>query len=211
MIRSLAWFCADHYGLYSPARESFTRPTPAAEELLAIVNRPVKYFSRMTRETKAGLCAASLVLRDLAPDGTLRQEVGLLAAGEDGCVPANQTYFHDYVTAGRSMGRGNLFIYTLPTSTLGELAIALALTGPTMYVHADRAPLATLLHQAMQLVADGEAEAILTLWSNAEASVCMLLQRDVPGMASIKLPESGSPLEIARAFYDKVSAEASRE
>ncbi|CAN5513314.1 hypothetical protein BH10PLA1_BH10PLA1_09170 [soil metagenome] len=211
MIRAVAWFCADHYGLYAPQRMSFARPAPKPDELLTIIGRPVKYFSRMTAETKASLCAASLALRDFAPDVSQLPEVGMLAAGDEGCISANQNYFRDYVSGGRSMGRGNLFIYTLPTSTLGEMAIALSLNGPTMYVHADQAPLATLMHQSRQLVADREADAILALWSGATASVCMVVQRELPGSPSITLPPDASPLELANAFHSRVTCKATAE
>ncbi len=203
MIRTVAWFCDSHYGLFNPDGESFTRPSPAgrSDELLSIIGRPVKYFSRMTLETRACLAAASLALRTLPAEVVAGNEIGVVSAGHDGCVSADQNYFHDYVSTGRTMGRGNLFIYTLPTSTLGEVAIGLSLSGPTMYTHADRNPLAELVRTAEGLLADGEAGAVLAIWTDLQASVCMTISAGTGG-ASESLPEV-LPLELAGFFRAK--------
>jgi len=42
--------------------------------------------------------------------------------------------FLDYVQAGRKLGRGSLFIYTLPSSPLAEAAIHFGLQGPVLYI-----------------------------------------------------------------------------
>ncbi len=203
MIHSVAWYCDSHYGLFNPAGESFTRPSPAGtwDELLGIISRPVKYFSRMTHETRACLAASSLALRTLPADVVASKEIGLVSAGHDGCVTADQNYFRDYVSSGRTMGRGNLFIYTLPTSTLGEVAIALSLSGPSMYLHADRNPLADLIRNAEQLVADGEAGAVLALWTDSQASVCLSITGGTGGVTQT-LPEV-LPRQLADQFRAK--------
>ncbi len=77
------------------------------------------------------------------------------------------------------MGRGNLFIYTLPTSTMGEVAIALELQGPSMYLHEARQPLSTLMEQAAHLIGDGEAAAMLALWNDEHAAVCLAIDGDL--------------------------------
>jgi len=204
MIHSIAWHTDAHYGLYTPGDGTFTRSTPPAtsDEMLSIIGRPVKYFSRMTPETKSCLTAASVALRSLAPE-TAAKEVGLVAAGNDGCVKADQNYFRDYVREGRSMGRGNLFIYTLPTSTLGEVAIALSLNGPSMFLHADSAPIQSLVHQAEQLLADGEAGVMLALWSDSQAAVCMTVT--LPNTPDpFDVPEL-SPRQVAEHFHRKAT------
>jgi len=205
MIRAIAWHCPDHYGVSAPMEESFARPTPpaSADELLSIIVRPVKYFSRMTPETKACLCAASLALRSRKTSLHAPEEIGIVSAGHDGCVQADRDYFRDYVASGRSMGRGNLFIYTLPTSTLGEVAIALSLTGPSMFLHSDQAPVASLHRQAEQLVSDGEASTMLALWSDHQASVCLLVTGDVEP-PSLSVAEV-SPRQWADLLREKVA------
>ena len=204
MIRAIGWSSKDHYGVFVPGGESFTRPAPASDEVISIVGRPVKYFSRMTTETKSCLCAASVALRSIGPKPP-HAEIGLVSAGAEGCIKADEAYFRDYVSSGRSMGRGNLFIYTLPTSTLGEVAIALSLTGPAMYLHADHSPLGSLIRQADQLIADGEAGIMLALWSDSEAAVCVTIEAgdaQSPPIALRELP----PLQLANQLRDKVQS-----
>jgi hypothetical protein len=226
VIHSAAWVTPHEHGLLAAAGESFARRALPGDALVALVGRPVKYLSRMTAETKACLAAAAIAMRTLpihhplaadravatADHGVAIQtlpaqlpagaEIGLLAAGENGCLDADRAYFRDYVESGRSMGRGNLFIYTLPTSTLGELAIALSLTGPSIYAHADRAPIASLVQQAQQMIADGEAGAMLAVWSDAQAAVCLAIAR--PGQGEpLAIPE-GSPADTARWLRSRV-------
>ncbi len=207
MIRSLAWYCDTHYGVYASRGRSFAKPAPPADELLSLIGRPVKYFSRMTGETKSCLAAASLALREMSPPNAVGDEIGLLSAGAEGCVQANEKYFTDYVTSGRTMGRGNLFIYTLPTSTLCEVAIALALAGPAMYVHADASPLLTLTRTAEQLLTDREADGMLALWSDSRAAVCISLTAGPPvdPFTVNFTPEELAPLPLAERLFAMVS------
>ena len=76
---------------------------------------------------------------------------------------------------GRTLGRGNLFIYTLATSALGEVAIGLSLTGPSMFIQDDARPVTAMLRHGEQMVADGEAGGMLALWSDSSAAVCLAI------------------------------------
>jgi hypothetical protein len=129
-------------------------------------------------------------------------EIGIVSAGSDGCLAANQEYFRDYVACGRTLGRGNLFIYTLATSVLGEVAIVLSLTGPSLFIHDDVRPLPSLARHAQRLVADGEAAGMLALWSDPHAAVCMAIDAG-PGEENISALLSrpdATPLQLARQF-----------
>src|SRR5208282_291243 len=66
MIRAASWFCADHCGVHAPIGGSFEQRSPAfstTAEIPALVGRPVKYYARMTPETRCCLFAASLALK----------------------------------------------------------------------------------------------------------------------------------------------------
>jgi hypothetical protein len=195
MIRAASWFCAEHCGVYAPQGSSQQLTPPG--DCLALVARPVKYFSRMTEEARACLCAASLALRGAQwPDGI---EIGTLSAGQQGVVRANQEYFRDYVANGRSLGRGNLFIYTLPTSALGEVAIALNLCGPCLFWQSEVQPIASMIHQAQRLCSDGEADAMLVFWSDAHAAICLAVDTS-QGPAFPELSNETEPLELCAQF-----------
>jgi 3-oxoacyl-(acyl-carrier-protein) synthase len=195
--------CSEHCGVITrqPA-SSWQRPSSnytSPDDLARLIGRPVKYATRMTSETRGGLVAAALVVK-AAGWSTDEREVGLLAAGEDGSIHANERYFRDYVTSGRSMGRGNLFIYTLPTSTPGEIAIALSLRGPSIYLHDPTRPVAAIVDHALAMIRDGEADAMVALWSDAHAAVCLAID-DGDGEDALALPPDGSrlsPLDLAR-------------
>lgn len=201
MIRAAAWYCSDDYGLFVPGGRSWEKPSPpgsATAQILALIDRPVKYYGRMTTEARLCLCAASIALRATPTAESGHREIGLVSAGCEGFLQANQEYFRDYVTSGRTLGRGNLFIYTLPTSVLGEVAIALSLCGPCMFLHDDSRPLASLIGHAEQLVADREADLILALWSDARAALCVSVDAgDGNGAIFAMFSESESnPLQL---------------
>jgi hypothetical protein len=257
VIRAAGWFCAEHCGVVAARGLSWQKPAPSATaDVLALIGRPVKYFTRMTGEARCCLCAASSALKgadwwdraqELPPlpvlrerDGVRvlegsespsqikesphpnplpeyrargpaldqpRQEIGLLAARSEGLLRANEEYFRDYVAMGRTLGRGNLFIYTLATSALGEVAIALSLTGPSMFIQADARPLAALVRHGEQLIADGEAGGMLALWSDSSAAVCLAIAAGAGGETLIPLPagEEPNPLELCRTLQRMVT------
>ncbi len=204
MIRAASWFCADHCGVYAPAGGSLEQRSPAfstTAEIPALVGRPVKYYARMTPETRCCLFAASLALKNARWDANTR-EIGLLSAGSDGCLRANGEYFQDYVANGRTLGRGNLFIYTLPTSALGEVAIALSLTGPCMFIHEGDDPVVSLGRIGGQMISDGEAGGMLGLWSDSEAAVCLLIEPGAGG--SLDALHSALPIRACRKLQELV-------
>ena len=169
MICSAAWFCAEDCGVFVPHGISLWQPAP--QDSQSLVGKPVKYYSRMTPEARFCLGAGSLALKGAAWDSA-EMEIGSLATGAEGFVHANEEYFRDYVANGRTLGRGNLFIYTLPTSALGETAIALGLTGPCLFFQADSGPMEGMVESAQQLCADGEAGGILAFWSDRKTAIC---------------------------------------
>jgi len=103
------------------------------------------------------------------------------------------------------LGRGNLFIYTLPTSPLAEAAIYFGLGGPCFHLIPQRDPLATLLRAGARLLHEGAcAELLLALIHADRCLVFLLAQRnpdngfDVhPGLCSLE-----SALAFAQAHPD---------
>jgi len=199
VIQAVAWFCKEHCGSLTRAGAAVDRKPPAfsaADDVIALVGKPVKYYSRMTAEARSCLCAASLAMQAA---NWPEMEVGLLAAHESAWRTANEEYFRDYLANGRSLGRGNLFIYTLPTSALGEVAIALKLTGPTLHIGQDEQPIAGLIRHGEQMVGDGETGGMLALWSDNQAAVCLAIDGGGAGGEATdwpRLPQC-SPMELA--------------
>jgi hypothetical protein len=211
MIHAASWFCAGHCGVVVPHGEgSRQQRSPAlamGEEMISLIGRPVKHFSRMTVETQFCLCAAGLALKTTKWGEKGATEIGLLAAGFDGCLRADQDYFRDYVSSGRTLGRANLFIYTLPTSAACAVAIALGLTGPALYFHDDALALPALVRHAQQMAVDREADGMLALWSDPQAAVCLAIDADeeigyLPWLQSEPDP---SPTQLARKIQSMIA------
>jgi 3-oxoacyl-[acyl-carrier-protein] synthase II len=170
----------------------------SSDDITALVGKPVKYLSRMTPETRCCLVAACKALH--ASNLDRDAEIGIVAAGERGFLQADLEYFRDYVACGQSMGRGNLFIYTLPTSAASEVAIALGLKGPALYAQSDLAPVKSLISLAGQMLADGDAQAVLAIWSGIKAAVCFAVTLDGPSVDLNGFEWNREPLAMATAL-----------
>lgn len=108
-------------------------------------------------------------------DGEAQVRVGVVAFDRDGSGAANRTYFSDYVGSGRVLGRGQLFVYTLPTSVAAECAIACRLTGPLLYVAEPDGGAGGALRAAGGLLADGLADAVVMLSVTSAAATASVV------------------------------------
>ena len=102
-----------------------------------LFGRPVKNLGRFNRVARTTISACALALMDAGvscADEGEPHDIGLLGTNAAGCLEANRAYFQDYLAGGRTLARGNLFIYTLPSSPLAETAIHFGLAGPMLYV-----------------------------------------------------------------------------
>jgi|GEM_PF-1478250 len=182
MINALGWCDNQRWGRVGPqgaSRQGTTPDLSASAEVETLIGRRVKYFARMPIQTRIGLIAMSQALQASGWVESGMREIGMTTAGYNGCLDANHRYFRDYVETGRVNGRGSLFIYTLATSTVGEAAIALRLSGPTLYVHSDVAPVTTLIELSQQMVEEGQSQGALALWSDTLAAVCFAVGAEV--------------------------------
>jgi len=139
---------------------------------------PVANWGRFNAAGRLTCCACALALRDAGiayAAGTKIPGIGLLGTAPDGSLEANREYFKDYVDSGRTLARGNLFIYTLPSSALAEAAIHFGLQGPMTYLYSPAEPFAALLATAAGMIAAGEATAMLAVAADATGAVCHVL------------------------------------
>ena len=96
-------------------------------------------FRRGDAKVRTYILAAILAHRDAEVDSV--RETAVIDFGRQGCHEQNLNYFNDYREHGRHLGRGHLFVGTLPTTPPCEAAISLKLTGPCFYMDAfDRWP-----------------------------------------------------------------------
>ncbi len=209
MIHALGWCDMQRWGCVGTrvvSRQGTTPDLSASAEVEVLIGRSVRYFSRMPIQTRLSLIAMSQALQESRWVETETREIGMTSAGYDGCLDVDHRYFRDYVETGRATGRGSLFIYTLATSTLGEAAIALRLSGPTLYVHSDVAPVASLIEQSRQMAAEGQLQGVLALWSDIRAAVCFAVGTEAgDGLGKmIKGHWESSPKMLARHLTAKL-------
>lgn len=135
-----------------------------------------RHFGRFCAEARLAFGAVAQALNDaqMNPAAT-GIRVGVVAFDRDGCVAANRAYFTDYVQSGRTLGRGQLFVYTLPTSVAAECAIACHLIGPIMYVGESGGGVGGAMRAAVDLLSDAEADAFVLLSATPQAATALVV------------------------------------
>jgi 3-oxoacyl-[acyl-carrier-protein] synthase II len=184
-VRGIGWISLTGYGMTaSGVRVSFVEggslaTVPRGDLFL----QSVKNFGRLDRASRTTLTAVSLALRDggvVSSPGNKRA-IGIVGTNSDGSLTTDLDYYRDYVENGRKLSRANLFIYTLPSSPLGEAAIHFGLTGPLLYTQdRDRSPLSSLT-MAAGLLRDGSSLQMLAGMSDGDQGIYLLLDREEQG------------------------------
>lgn len=147
----------------------------AAKESLFV--NPVKNFGRMDAASRLTMAAVSLCLQDAGIDSSAnyKRDVGIVGTSMEGSFSSDIDYFRDYVENGRKLSRANLFIYTLPSSPLGEAAIHFGLTGPLLFTRdLFTSPIAALNLAAAQ-VEDGAVQQMLAGKCGNDSAIYLLL------------------------------------
>ena len=148
--------------------------------------RVLRNYARFTPHTRMAVHALHLARTDAdlaaTPDyGPFG--AGLVGAGELGTHAANLAYYRDFVGNARALARGNLFVYTLPTSPLAEAALAAELRGPLLWLDgsADGDGLADAFAAADDAIARGAASTMFVCHGQAEAVILYTVRRDGAG------------------------------
>src|SRR5574337_775506 len=140
-VHGIGWLTKQGYGCISSGlRQDFASGEgPASLPKKGIFSHPFKNFGRLDALSKAAAYGVALALQDAGIEYSPvhKQDIGIIGTGRQGSLSADIEYFRDYIEGGRKLSRGNLFIYTLPSSPFGEAAIHFGLAGPLLYV-ADR-------------------------------------------------------------------------
>jgi 3-oxoacyl-[acyl-carrier-protein] synthase II len=145
-----------------------------------IFSHPFKNFGRLDAISKMTAFGASLALRDAGIEysPTDKQDIGIVGTNAEGSLRSDIEYFRDYLESGRTLSRGNLFIYTLPSSPIGEAAIHFGLLGPVAYVASEKHSLTTVLDMAEDMVLANEAPVMLAGKAEADEAVFFVIARD---------------------------------
>jgi hypothetical protein len=181
-IAGIGWIDRAEYGC---VRRRLRRPCSGLGSLRStlqeesIFSYPVKGFSKYDRVSKMTCCAMALALSDagMAYSEDRKQDIGIVGTNSDGCLQSNLAFFDDYVKNGRTLGRANLFVYTLPSIPVAEAAIHFKCQGPLLYLGFPGSPVASLLREADRMIQRGEAEAMVAVRASEQDAQCFILRR----------------------------------
>ena len=185
-VRGIGWLDLGGYGLVRNEVVHTLDPQEGVRSLAkgGVFPRPFKNFGRMDAVSQQTACAVALALEDagIGCGPEAKADIGILGTAGSGSLVSDLAYFRDYLENGRATSRGNLFVYTLPSSPLGEAAIYFGLTGPLMFLAGGERPLGALLELAGQLLACGETGGVLVGQVFGPAALyCYLAPGEVEG------------------------------
>jgi hypothetical protein len=180
MIKGCGWIKGEACGCAEKCLKwQYTDQRSLCAQLLndAVLAYPIDNFGRFDPASRLVALSVALALYDAgihyAKDK--KQDIGILGTSPDGALSSNLAYFKDYVEAGRKLGRGNLFIYTLPSSPLAESAIHFGFQGPILYMRNLESPEEDLSVQAELMIKNKAVQAILAVSFGINEATCMCI------------------------------------
>jgi hypothetical protein len=196
-------------------RRSYSETSSLRAELQdeSFFSYPVKGFGRFDRVSQMTCCVTALAFHDAGVSYARneKQDMGILGTNSDGCLQSNLDYFRDFVANGRTLGRANYFVYTLPSIPMSEAAIHFQCRGPLLYMTFPEEPVASLLRQADRMILRGESKAMLAVSVSEEEAQCFVMRPTDEVSASrafqlervIEIAERGLPVdELVTALTD---------
>lgn len=141
-ISDIAWTNGNRIGtLHSPETEL---------KKDNIFHREFKNFRRLDPASKAVSAAVAMILHNqgLYPEQE-KVNIPIFFSSSSGPLYSDYAYYNDFLQFGETAGRANLFVYTLPSSPLGEASVHCGITGDLLFVNS-----ATPLQTMCNMIAD---------------------------------------------------------
>ena len=196
VVAGIGWITQREYGCVMTAlRRSYSDMKSLRSKLQdeSILLYPAKSFGKYDRVSKMTCCAAALAFYDagMSYSEDRKQDIGILGSNSDGCLQSNVVFFRDFVENGRTLGRANLFVYTLPSIPMAEAAIYYRCQGPLLYMTFPGRPIASLLRHSDKMIRRGESAAMLAVKASEDDAQCFFLRREghVSGGSAMALEE----------------------
>jgi 3-oxoacyl-[acyl-carrier-protein] synthase II len=181
-IHGIGWLRKEEYGcIMKEQRSSYTDGESVnARSGKDIFHYPFKNFGRLDPLSKATCRAVALALDDagIGYSPGSKQDIGIIATNTAGSLQSDVQYFKDYLESGRTLSRANLFIYTLPSSPLGEAAIYFGLQGPLLYMTSRNKTLAAIMTIAADMTFHDEASAMLVGTAGEDEAVFFVVMNE---------------------------------
>ena len=181
MIKGIGWITQNKYGCKKRKLEnkySDLKSLPG-ELKPEILKYPVENFLRFDTTSKLTFVSIALALFDaeISYAKNKKQAIDMLGTNPSGALEASLAYFNDYVANGRTLARGNLFIYTLASSPLAEAAIHFGLTGKLMYLGFAKNIKKESLKYALHMQKNDIGKTIILVNADTKSATAYILQK----------------------------------
>ena len=199
-IYGIGWIHSDGYGcIMKELQASFVNRQSHAMLKKKLFSCPFKNFGRLDTLSKMTCYAVALALQDAGMHYSAgqKQDIGIIGTNASGSLQSDIDYFQDYLNNGRTLSRGNLFIYTLPTSPLAEAAIYFGLQGPLLYATSPDGSLASILAMATEMTLLEETPIMLAGMAEEDRAVYCVLMRS-PASDRKALCDVAKAMELVR-------------
>lgn len=208
-VHGIGWLTQTGYGCI---KSGLHHPFMPGEDVCSLAKRdmfahPFKNFGRLDRISRMTAYAVSLALRDAGMEyfPSKKQDIGIIGTNSEGSLETDLEYFKDYIEAGRTVSRGNLFIYTLPSSPLGEAAIHFGFAGPLLYAAGQKSSISTILDMAEEIILAREATAMVAGRAEAEQALYVVLRAEEGDNVLCDLAEARTIAEAEPQFSGMIS------
>jgi len=181
-VYGIGWLTKEGYGCIRSGLQHAYAVGESAHTLPKrdIFSHPFKNFGRLDTISKMTVFGVSLALQDagIGYSPTGKQDIGIIGTNAEGSLRSDIEYFRDYLESGRTLSRGNLFIYTLPSSPIGEAAIHFGFLGPVLYAVREGNALSAVLDMANEMLVADEAPVMLAGRAEAEEAMFFVIGRE---------------------------------
>ncbi len=207
-VLGIGWFTKEGYGCIRSGQRQLVKGNESASvrSRKDIFSHPFKNFGRLDAVSKSVAYAVALAIRDAGMDYSPqhKRHIGIVGTSREGSLRTDLEYFHDYVQSGRKLSRANLFIYTLPSSPLGEAAIHFGFLGPLLYAASGDGSLLPILDMASGMIEGNEAEAMLAGAADEEEAVFLVLRRAGATPTLCSVGQARAALAASSAIADMI-------
>ncbi len=180
VIKGIGWITKTEYGsIIKKLQRNYSDLKSLHSNLQheSVLKSAIKNFRRFDSASKMTCCSIALALNDagITYSEHIKHDIGILGTNNDGCFESNLAYFKDYVSCGRTIARGNLFIYTLSSTPMAEAAIYFGFQGPLLYIKFQHNKIPSMLRFAGKMILCGETSKMIAVEANEEKAVCFVL------------------------------------
>lgn len=175
-VIGIGWIDKEEYGcILKKTKESYKDSVFPKNKIFPFSYKNIGRLDHVARMTCA---AVALALKDAGIECTpeRKHDAGIISTNSSGSFETDMLYFRDYLDSGRTLSRGNLFIYTLPSSPSGEAAIYFGLQGPLLYIAGRNNSVINALRTAADMVLDNEASVMLAGAAEADYAFYFVLK-----------------------------------